>query len=172
MRQESLLSLSERRQSERRQSERRFSERRLSERRLESIWEGDAPKPQAEGHQENIFLGLGLGHIAFASVVREFPLVMCTALRVMTPPMQTPGPSNGEARPLKGPQQQPIWRAQKTVGTLREGNLGTHWVEIVSAVPKAWGRLHLVFKTYSPKGQFRFLLAPFGWSPQSQTAAI
>ncbi|CAJ1332670.1 unnamed protein product [Effrenium voratum] len=49
---ESLLSLSERRQSERRQSERRFSERRLSERRLESIWEGDAPKPQAEGHQD------------------------------------------------------------------------------------------------------------------------
>ena len=33
----------------------------------------------------------------------------------MTP---TPGPSNGEPRPLKGPQQQPIWRAQKQSGPL------------------------------------------------------
>ena len=37
------------------------------------------------------------------------------------PSMQTPGPSNGEPRPLKalkGPQQQPIWRAQKQLGPL------------------------------------------------------
>ena len=41
------------------------------------------------------------------------PIAFCAVvLRVMTPPMQTPGPSNEEPRPLKGPQQQTMWRAQ------------------------------------------------------------
>ena len=39
------------------------------------------------------------------------------ALRVMTPPMQTPGPSNAEPRPFRGPQKRPILRPQ-IVGTL------------------------------------------------------
>ena len=46
--------------------------------------------------------------------------LISASLRVMTPPMHTPGPSNGEPRPIpQGPLRTTRFEGPKTIGTLR-----------------------------------------------------
>ena len=56
---------------------------------------------------------------------------MAMTLRVMTPPMHTPGPSNGEPRPLRGPLKQPVLRAQKQSRPLGEFIFAKHRTPVV-----------------------------------------